>query len=254
MEVLQIDGITKQMGGVQVLQDVSLTVRAGQRRAIIGPNGAGKTTLFRIIAGELQPSAGRIRLYGEDITHLPAHQRARRGLVRTFQHTAVFFELTVLENVMLAVLQGRHALLGMTRLIRHDRYALDEVEKILQDWRLEEYARAEVRYLPYGLQRRLELAMAFARRPRVLLLDEPTAGLASDDVEEIGERLCRISRDVTVVFIDHNMKTVFAVADRITVLHHGRLLAEGTPEDIRRNPIIQDAYLGAVRKQHVETI
>ncbi|ADU51890.1 amino acid/amide ABC transporter ATP-binding protein 1, HAAT family [Thermaerobacter marianensis DSM 12885] len=250
MEALRVEGVSKAVAGVRILENVSLTVRQGERRAIIGPNGAGKTTLFRIVAGELAPTAGRIFFFGEEMTRLPAYRRARRGLIRTFQQTSAFFELTVLENVLLVLLQGRHRLLGMGTLVHRDRATLERALAVLQEWGLADCARQQVRHLPYGLQRRLELALAFVARPRVLLMDEPTAGLAASDLEEIAERLGRIPRDVTVVFIDHNMKAVFSVADRITVLHHGQLLAEGTPEEIRDNPAIQAAYLGSVTTSH----
>lgn len=250
MEALRVEGVSKAIAGVRILDKVSLAVRQGERHAIIGPNGAGKTTLFRIVAGELTPTAGRIFFFGEEMTRLPAHRRARRGLIRTFQQTSAFFELTVLENVLLVLLQGRHRLLGMGNLVHRDRVTLERALAVLEEWGLEDCARQQVRHLPYGLQRRLELALAFAAQPRVLLMDEPTAGLAAADLEEIAERLGRIPRDVTVVFIDHNMKTVFSVADRITVLHHGQLLAQGTPDEIRDNPAIQAAYLGSVTKSH----
>jgi len=243
-EVLRVEGICKDIAGVRILDEVSLTVRAGERRAVIGPNGAGKTSLFRIIAGEMPPTRGRVFFMGEEVTRQPAYQRACKGMARTFQQTAVFFELTVLENVMLACQQRRHPLLGLLQAVQRDRATRHAAEQVLEDWGLSRWAGRPARELPYGIQRRLELAMAFARRPQLLLLDEPTAGLAAADVEELVQRIAAIPRTVTVVFIDHNMKTVFSAADRITVMHHGQVLAEGMPAEIRENPAIQEAYLG----------
>lgn len=247
MEALRVENICLNIAGARILDGVSLTVQTGERRAIIGPNGAGKTTLFRIVAGELPPSRGGVWLFGQEVTAEPAYLRARRGLVRTFQQTSVFLELTVLENLLLACARGRSRWMAAFRPIHRDRRALWEAEALMEDWGLTRWAHSPVRGLAYGIQRRLELAMAFAARPRVLLLDEPSAGLAAADVEELGQRLLNIPREVTVVFIDHNMKTVFAAADRITVLHHGQVLAEGPPDQIRNDAAIQAAYLGAGR-------
>lgn len=253
MEALRVDDICVDIAGVRILDRVGFRVENGERRAIIGPNGAGKSTLFRIIAGELMPTRGTVRLFGEDVTRAPAYLRARRGLVRTFQQTSVFPGLTVLENVLLACVRGRDGFLGALHSVHRDRRTLLEAEALMEDWGLTPWANRAVKGLAYGIQRRLELAMAFAARPRVLLLDEPTAGLAAADVEELGQRFLNISRDVTVVFIDHNMKTVFSAADRITVLHHGQILSEGTPDQIRANPAIQAAYLGVGRAGRAAT-
>ena len=252
--VLQVEQVRKSIGGVKILNGISLTVNRGERRAVIGPNGAGKTTLFRIIAGELYPDSGSIRIFGEDVTHLPPHLRARKGMLRTFQKSSLFPELTVRENLLISALQGRHGALGIFRLARRDRMAAEEVESVLEDWELAHVADSEVKHLPYGLQRRLELAITFLRKPRLLLLDEPTAGLAAEDVDDVTKRLQQLPAETTLVLIEHNLRVVFSIAQKITVLHHGELLAEGTGEEIRSDPVIQSAYLGSVKRGEADAL
>lgn len=250
MEALRVEGICLDIAGARILDDVELRVEAGERRAIIGPNGAGKTTLLNIIAGEQQPSRGRVFLLGEDVTAMPVHTRSRRGLVRTFQQSVVFAGLTVRENLLLACGHATGGGQGALGIPERDPALRLEVEAVMDDWGLTPWARSAAGSLSYGMQRRLELAMAFAARPRVLVLDEPSAGLAAADMHELGLRLQSVSRDVTLIFVDHNMRTVFSVADRITVLHHGQLLTEGTPDEVRHDPEVQAAYLGMSRSHH----
>ena len=250
MEALRVEGICLDIAGARILDGVDLRVEVGERRAIIGPNGAGKTTLLSLIAGEREPTRGRVILFGEDVTGTPAHVRSRRGLVRTFQQAAVFPSLTVQENVLLACARLAGGLRGVLSLPERQPALRRQAEALLEAWGLEPWAACPARLLSYGMQRRLELAMAFAARPRVLLLDEPSAGLGAADMDELGRRLLDLPRDMTVVFVDHNMRTVFSVADRITVLHHGQRLAEGTPDEVRADPAVQAAYLGASGRRH----
>jgi branched-chain amino acid transport system ATP-binding protein len=242
--VLQIIGIKKRFGGVLAVNGVDLSVPSGDLRAIIGPNGAGKTTLFNLITGDLPHDSGRIYFAGEEVSGLPAHQLCRRGMGRTFQITSIFRRLSALENVQTAFLSHhrRHynILTPARRLYRDDAFAL------LERVGLHEQARKPSGILPHGDQRRLELAIALASGPRLLLLDEPTAGMAPRERHEIMALVARITSDtgLTVVFTEHDMDVVFTVARRITVLHQGAVLAEGSPGVVRADPDVQRVYLG----------
>jgi branched-chain amino acid transport system ATP-binding protein len=242
--VLQIRGLRKHFGGVQAVNGVDLAVPPGDLRAIIGPNGAGKTTLFNLITGDLVHDTGQIYFSGEEISGLPPHRLCRRGMGRTFQITSIFRRLTALENVQTAFLSHhrRHfnILVPARRLYRDDALAL------LERVGLREQAAKPSGILAHGDQRRLELAIALAGAPRLLLLDEPTAGMAPRERHEIMALVARIAGDtgLTVVFTEHDMDVVFAVARRITVLHQGAVLAEGSPADVRASADVQRVYLG----------
>ncbi|MCX7623671.1 MAG: ABC transporter ATP-binding protein [Thermomicrobium sp.] len=245
---LQLEHVSKVIGGLTILEDISLTVQPGERRAVIGPNGAGKTTLLNVIAGFLPATQGRVVVFGRDVTKLPAHRRVDVGLLKTNQQPAVFHELTTRQNVLIALLRGRHPLLGLGGLVERDRETQRRAEQVLEEWGLLDVADVEVRHLPHGYQRRVELAARFALRPKLLLLDEPAAGLAVDEIPAFIERLKQLPRDMTIVLVEHSMRVVFSFADRITVLHHGAILADGTPEEIQNNEEVQAAYLaGAMR-------
>ncbi|MCX2726622.1 ABC transporter ATP-binding protein [Thermomicrobium sp. 4228-Ro] len=245
---LRLEHVSKVIGGLTILEDISLTVQPGERRAVIGPNGAGKTTLLNVIAGFLPATRGRVLVFGRDVTRLPAHRRVDVGLLKTNQQPAVFQELTTRQNVLLALLRGRHPLLGLAGLVERDREVQRRAEQVLEEWGLLDVADVEVKHLPHGYQRRVELAARFALRPKLLLLDEPAAGLAVDEIPPFIERLKQLPRDMTIVLVEHSMRVVFSFADRITVLHHGAVLAEGTPEEIQANEEVQAAYLaGAMR-------
>lgn len=245
---LRLEHVSKVIGGLTILEDISLTVQPGERRAVIGPNGAGKTTLLNVIAGFLPATRGRVLVFGRDVTRLPAHRRVDVGLLKTNQQPAVFQELTTRQNVLLALLRGRHPLLGLAGLVERDREVQRRAEQVLEEWGLLDVADVEVKHLPHGYQRRVELAARFALRPKLLLLDEPAAGLAVDEIPSFIERLKQLPRDMTIVLVEHSMRVVFSFADRITVLHHGAVLAEGTPEEIQANEEVQAAYLaGAMR-------
>jgi branched-chain amino acid transport system ATP-binding protein len=241
---LAVSRLTHNFGGLCALSAVTLEVRAGERLVILGPNGAGKTTLFNVITGLLHPSAGRIRLFDHDVTRLSPHRRARLGLGRTFQITTLFPKLTVLDNVLLAV-QGadraRFALLRPQSAFPHLR---EQAEALLAEWGLSERRAVPTRLLSYGEQRQVELILALAARPRVLLLDEPTAGLSPAETAAVADMIRRFPRDVTILLIEHDMDVALELADRVTVLHQGQVLAEGSAEVIRRDPRVAEIYLG----------
>ncbi len=245
MSALSVTDISRNFEGVQALANVSFEVAPGERRLIIGPNGAGKTTLFNILAGSYAASSGRVALFGRDITHLPAYARARLGLSRTFQITNLFFRLTVLENVLLALQAGNTTASPVLRLLRQDRALLAQADALLARWELSEHAGHAAQDISYGQQRQLDILLAMAVAPKVLLLDEPTAGLSAAEVPRVKAILRSLARDTTVLMIEHDMDVAFELADRITVLHQGRLLAEGNVEAIRNNPQVTEIYLGS---------
>lgn len=245
MTALSVVDISRSFEGVQALAHVSFEVTPGERRLIIGPNGAGKTTLFNILAGSYAASSGRVALFGHDITRLPAYARARLGLSRTFQITNLFYRLTVVENILLALQAGKGALSPPLRLLQHDRALLTRADALLEQWELSEFAKHAAQDLSYGQQRQLDISLAMAVEPRVLLLDEPTAGLSAAEVPRVKAILRRLPRDTTVLMIEHDMDVAFELADRISVLHQGRLLAEGNVEAIRNNPQVIEIYLGS---------
>jgi branched-chain amino acid transport system ATP-binding protein len=245
MTALSVVDISRSFEGVQALAHVSFVVTPGERRLIIGPNGAGKTTLFNILAGSYAASSGRVALFDHDITRLPAYARARLGLSRTFQITNLFYRLTVAENILLALQAGKGALSPPLRRLQHDRALLTRADALLEQWGLSEFAKHAAQDLSYGQQRQLDILLAMAVEPRVLLLDEPTAGLSAAEVPRVKAILRRLPRDTTVLMIEHDMDVAFELADRITVLHQGRLLAEGNVEAIRNNPQVIEIYLGS---------
>jgi len=227
-----------------VARDVELELPRGVRHALIGPNGAGKTTLINLMTGMLRPDAGQIVLGGEDITGLRPEARVRRGLARTFQINTLFPQLTALESVALAVLErDGHAhnwWRGLTRFAAE----LDEAASILQSLHLQQILNRATRELAYGEQRLLEIALALATRPRVLLLDEPAAGVPRDESTELFAAIAGLSSELTVLFIEHDMDLVFRFASRIHVMVGGRILVQGTPDDIARDPRVREVYLG----------
>jgi branched-chain amino acid transport system ATP-binding protein len=246
MSVLEVRNVTKTFGSLVAVKDVSLTVEENELRAIIGPNGAGKTTFFNVISGFYPPTAGTIWFEGRDITALPAHQRATLGMARTFQITEIFPELSVFENVRI----GTEAAAGYRLRPWIGRTAAAEihrrVEEILKLAALDSKADRLVGELAHGDQRSAEIAMALALRPHLLLLDEPTAGMGDQETYEITQLIRRLhgDRNYTIILIEHDMRVVFHLADRISVLDQGSLLAEGTPAEIASNEAVQAAYLG----------
>jgi branched-chain amino acid transport system ATP-binding protein len=244
MAILETQGLTMEFRGFRALDGVDLRVDPGELHAVIGPNGAGKTTLFNLLSGLLRPTAGRIRFDGRDITGLPAHALAGRGIARSFQITSVFPHLSVLANVELA-LQARTAQgyvwwRSESMMRRFDRGA----GEILSDIGLAGAAAREVATLPYGHKRVLEIGLAIALDPKLLLLDEPTAGLSVDDAARIVEVVRRVAERRTIILVEHNMGVVAQLARRITVLQRGRILADGSYDALRANPAVIEAYLG----------
>ena len=245
--VLETRGLQKYFGGIVATQNVSFSLMRGARHALIGPNGAGKTTLVNLLTGMLAPSSGRIFLDGSDITAMPAHRRARKGLVRTFQINQLFDRLTPLASVSLTIVERNGGGAGFWRALAHDRVVADEAVALLTRMRLADVMQRPTATLPYGKRRLLEIAMALASRPRVLLLDEPVAGVPVAESREILEILAALPTDVTVLLIEHDMDVVFRFATRISVLVNGAMLVEGTADEISRDSRVRAVYLGASR-------
>src|SRR6266446_989855 len=242
--VLETIGLQKRFGGIAAVAGVSLTVEPGARHALIGPNGAGKTTVINLLTGVLRPTAGRIELEGRDITSLLPHQRVRLGMARTFQINQLFLDLTPLESIGLVVSERLGSGADWWRLVGTKSAVTDEIVEIVERFRLADVMHERTAILPYGKQRLLEIALAFACRPRVLLLDEPAAGVPEAERHEILATVAALPQDVTVLLIEHDMDLVFSFADRISVLVNGALLTEGAPEAIARDPRVRAVYLG----------
>jgi branched-chain amino acid transport system ATP-binding protein len=245
MSALIVQGLSRSFGGVQALSDVSLTVEAGERRLIIGPNGAGKTTLFNMLSGASEVSAGRIMLFDRDITHLPSYERARMGLARTFQITNLFPGLTVFENVLLALQAADDTAFSLHRRMRANHHLFRRAQTLLEEWGLIATADQLAKEISYGEQRQIDLILAMAVQPRILLLDEPTAGLSAAEVVRVVGMVRSLPREMTILMVEHDMDVAFDLADRITVLHQGRVIAEGDSKAIRNNPQVNEIYLGA---------
>ena len=242
---LSLDRVSRAFGGLQAVDGVTLAVRAGERRALIGPNGAGKTTLFNLISGALPVSRGRITLFGRDVTNAPAHQRAALGLARTFQITNLFADLTVLENCLLAVQAHTPVRFSMLRPVTGYRELLQRAQATLATLALESLSGARVKNLSHGEQRQLEIALALAGRPRVLLLDEPTAGLSPAESRLMAELLRRLDPGITMLMIEHDMDIALELSEMVTVLHYGRVIADGPREQVKADPQVREIYLGA---------
>ena len=242
---LRLENVCRAFGGLQAVDGVSLAVGAGERRALIGPNGAGKTTLFNLISGAMPCSAGRITFFGRDVTGAPAHQRAALGLARTFQITNLFPDLSVLENCLLAVQAHTPVRFAMLRPVSRYRALLDRARAVLATLALESLSDAVVRNLSHGEQRQLEIALALAGGPRVLLLDEPTAGLSPAESRLMADLLRRLDPAITVLIIEHDMDIALELSEMVTVLHYGRVIADGPREQVKADPQVKEIYLGA---------
>jgi branched-chain amino acid transport system ATP-binding protein len=245
--VLATRGLDKSFGSLVVARDIEIALPQGTRYALIGPNGAGKTTLINLMTGMLRPDAGQILLGGEDITALSPEERVRRGLVRTFQINSLFPHLNPLEAVTLAICERERIARTWWRTTADYGTAVDEAYAVLQSLGLGHSATRETRELPYGQQRLLEIALALATRPKVLLLDEPAAGVPRDESAELFAAITSLSRDITVLFIEHDMELVFRLASRIIVMVSGSILLEGTPEQISADPRVREVYLGGAQ-------
>ncbi|MEM9773121.1 MAG: ABC transporter ATP-binding protein [Chloroflexota bacterium] len=248
MFILETKNVSKQFGALVAVDDVSVQVEQGTLHSIIGPNGAGKTTFFNVLSGNLKPSAGQIFYKGEDITLLPVHQTIHKGIGRSFQITNLFPKLTVLENVRLATQSTGNDNFRLFTPIRRLKQYTERAEAIIAQVGLTPNMHQLANTLPHGAQRKLELAMILAPDPELLLLDEPTAGMASEQVPELMALIRTIQEEgnKTIMLVEHNMNVVMSVSDKITVMHQGAVLAEGTPADISNNEAVQTAYLGGL--------
>lgn len=243
-DIFGVEGLTKAFGGLQVSRNISLSMPAGERLALIGPNGAGKTTFVNLVTGQLRPSAGRVVLGGEDITNVGAVRRVRKGLVRTFQVTRLFSDMTPEEHVTLTVLQRQGRAVRILSRFRGNPDVAEEVEGLLTALGLLDVARRKVREIAYGQQRLLEIAIALALKPRVLLLDEPAAGVPSSDTHRIEQALERLPPSLAVLMIEHDMDLVFRFAKRVVVLAAGEIIFEGPPSAVAADQRVREAYLG----------
>jgi branched-chain amino acid transport system ATP-binding protein len=242
--LLAVRALTKRFGGLTATDQVALEVLKGETHAVIGPNGAGKTTLINQLAGELRPDAGTIHFAGEDVTRLTAPARSARGLARSFQITSIFLDLTALDNVALAVQAHAGHSFRFWRQARGEAELREPARRILESVGLGDRVDVPAASLAHGEQRQLEIAMALATRPRMLLLDEPVAGMGPEESQRMIRFLQSLKGRETILLVEHDMDAVFALADRISVMVYGRVIATGSPEAIRRNPEVRQAYLG----------
>jgi branched-chain amino acid transport system ATP-binding protein len=243
---LRTVGLTKRWGAFAANTDVSLTFAPGARHALIGPNGAGKTTFINLLTGAFEPTSGQVFLGDHDITRLPQHERVKLGMTRTFQINTLFAGMTVLESVVLAICERRGLNRVWYKTVERHGDVVDEAMALLASLKLTSEANSITRSMAYGKQRLVEIALALATKPKILLLDEPAAGIPSAESKELFEVIAQLPRDVTVVFIEHDMGLVFRFADRITVLVGGKVLTEGTPAEIAADPRVKEVYLGEV--------
>jgi len=241
--MLEVRGLTKNFGALRATDNIDFDVAEGETHAVIGPNGAGKTTFISQLAGNLRPDAGSVRFAGEDVTRLPAHARARKGLARSFQITSVFPDFSALHNVALAV-QAQLGSGGFWRPAHRDPALLEPARALLEEVGLGARLNALAANMSHGEHRQLEVAMALATRPRLLLLDEPMAGMGTEESQRMIELLQKLKQTRTIILVEHDMDAVFRLADRISVLVYGRVIATGKPEEIRVNPEVRRAYLG----------
>ena len=242
--VLELRALSKSFGGLRAVRDVTFKIMPGDRKAIIGPNGAGKTTLFNLITGIFPATSGQVMLFGQDVTKWPSHRRTALGMARTFQITSLFPKLTVLDNVLLAIQGLRRSKFVMWRFLSSYRDFYDRAYGLLERARFLDRKDTEVRYLSHGEQRQLEIILGLASDPKILLLDEPAAGLSSGESSEMIRFLAQLDRTLAILLIEHDMDVVFDVAEHISVLHFGEVLEAGAREQIRRSEKVQQVYLG----------
>ncbi len=242
---LCLTDLSKTFGGLKAVNRVQLSVAPGERRALIGPNGAGKTTLFNLISGQLTASEGKIVLFGRDVTRLPPHRRAALGLARTFQITNLFVNLTVLENVLMAVQALESTKLMLLWPVASYPHLFARASEILASVGLADKEGEVVKNLSHGEQRQMEIAMALACRPRLLLLDEPTAGLSLAESRLMTALLQKLDDGITLLVIEHDMDVAFTLTDRVTALHNGAVVADGHRDEVKANPLVREIYLGS---------
>jgi branched-chain amino acid transport system ATP-binding protein len=242
--VLCTEALSLSFGALMAVNNVSFQLETGARHALIGPNGAGKTTFINVLTGALSPDSGRILLAGRNLTRVPQHERVKRGITRTFQITTLFPGLSVIEAVILAICERKGLAGDFLHAVASRRPEIDEASALLRSLRLEREINMPTRHLPYGKQRLLEIALALATGPKVLLLDEPAAGIPIGESAEMMEVIAALPSDVSILLIEHDMKLVFRFADRITVMVSGKILTEGAPAAIASDPRVRDVYLG----------
>ncbi len=240
---LELEAVSRHFGALVALADINLTVAAGERRAVLGSNGAGKTTLFNAITGDFPPTTGHVRLFGEDVTDLPVHERIRRGLRRTYQISLLFNGLSVIDNIYLACRGISRRRFSLRRPGR-DESAMEMAETLLGAVHLEEARDTLVEALSYGQQRQLEIALALAGAPRLILFDEPAAGLSPTERSELIEILQSLPEHMGYIIIEHDMDVALRVSESVTMMHNGRIFREGTPQEIENDPEVQELYLG----------
>jgi branched-chain amino acid transport system ATP-binding protein len=240
---LELSGVGRRFGALTALADITMSVRAGERRAVLGSNGAGKTTLFNTITGDFPPSSGTIRFFGEDVTRFPTWERIRRGMRRTYQISLLFGRLSVVDSIFLAcrgVTRYRYSLLRP----RRDDPTLEQATRIMHAVRLDDSADTLVAELSHGRQRQLEIALAFAGAPRFILFDEPAAGLSPHERRDLVDILTSLPAHIGYIIIEHDLDVALRVSERVTMMHNGRIFREGTPEEIENDPAVQEIYLG----------
>lgn len=244
--ILSLNGLAKHFGGLKVIEDISLDVAVGEKIGLIGPNGAGKTTLFNMIAGDLEPSGGSISYFGQKINRMPNYKRTQSGIVRTFQKNNLMLGLTVKENLLLVLQRMRNEHIQWWKCVNKKNYSalFDTTKDILTRWGLLEYSDRKVSDLSYGVQRQIEIILAIAGEPKLLLLDEPTAGMSQLETDQIIGLINKLSADVSIIMIEHDIDVLFGNMDRVIVLHTGKLICDGPPEEVRNNPDVKEIYMG----------
>jgi branched-chain amino acid transport system ATP-binding protein len=241
---LRLRGVGRRFGGLQAVRDVDLDVPHGERRAILGPNGAGKTTLFNVISGDMPPSNGSIELFGQDVSHTPARRRARLGLARTYQQSRMLLGLTVEDSIYLSILGVGEGHLRLVVLPRRDREIRERAREAAKRAAIDHKLNEIVGSLSHGEHRQVGIAMALASQPKLLMLDEPASGLSRGERQLLTELLLGLDRRITLLLIEHDMDVALRVAERVTMMHDGQVVVEGTPDEIRGNELVHDLYLG----------
>lgn len=244
MELLKVEGLKKNYGGLQVLRDVSFSLGIGERVAIIGPNGAGKSTAINVLSGLIPPTAGTVELMGRAITNMPMSRRVGLGMARSFQTNTLFANLTLLENVMLAVQGTKRSYLYLRKSLRAQRDTFQRAQQLLERVSLWEKRDTYISCLSHGEQREVEIVLALASKPQLVLLDEPNAGLSQAETRKIEDVIRDLPGDTTVLFSGHDMEMIFGLADRVMVLFYGEVMAQGTPREIQADPQVRKIYLG----------
>lgn len=244
VEAIRVESLVKHFGGLAATNDVSFQLDVGERLVIIGPNGAGKSTLFNLLNGQLTPDVGKVFLFGQDVTHLTLHKRAHMGMARSFQLTSLFPELSVLDNMMLSLHGLQRSRFNPFRSSISYPNLLDRAEDLLRQMGLWDKKEDKVKLIAYGEQRKLEIALCLSSEPKLLLLDEPSAGLTSGESQDVMEMIHHLPGDIAVIIVDHDIDLVFGLAKRIIVLHYGQIIAEGNPEEIQAHPKVKEVYMG----------